>query len=193
MNASGESIRVVHPLFQTEGGGSIPTSPLQLFIGKCHVKLACRLNELWHSRFPNIEESNILRNRRSMCFAAEYRGLFYATAIWSSPIAENRLQDGEFLIELRRMAISQDAPKNTASRMLRIMTATLKSEWPELVGLISYQDTEAHHGTIYKASGWRQETTATLTEWTTKKRRRAVAQSLAPKIRWRFDLDRRNR
>ena len=123
-----------------------------------------------------------------MCFAAEHAGLFYAVAIWSSPIAENRLQDGERLLELRRMAISGDAPKNTASRMLRIMTALLRKEWPELVGLISYQDTEVHRGTIYKAAGWRQETTATLTEWTTKTRQRAKAQSLSPKARWRFDL-----
>jgi hypothetical protein len=147
---------------------------------------------LWHSRFPIIEESNILRNRRSICFAAEHSGLFYAVAIWSSPIAENRLKDGKLLLELRRMAISDDAPKNTASRMLGIMTSLLRKKWPELVGLISYQDTEVHRGTIYKAAGWKQETTATLTEWTTKTRKRAQAQSLAPKVRWRFDLARRD-
>lgn len=184
----GDSIRVVHPLFQVEGGGSIPTSPLQLHIGEISVTQACRLNELWHSRFPKIDESNVRRNRRHACFAAEFDGIFYATAIWSDPIAANRLKDGELLLELRRMAIAEDAPKNTASRMLKIMVMLIKKRWPELLGLISYQDTEVHHGTIYKASGWTQETTAKLTDWTTKTRKRTAAQSTAPKSRWRLNL-----
>ena len=37
MNAATVS-RLVHPLFQAEGGGSIPTSPLQLHVGRIAVK-----------------------------------------------------------------------------------------------------------------------------------------------------------
>jgi hypothetical protein len=188
MIPSGESIRVVHPLFQVEGGGSIPTSPLQLTVGQCHVRTAIDLNRLWHSRFPNIEESNVVRNRRSICFAAEFGGLFYACAIWSDPVAANRLKDGDRLIELRRMAIADDAPSNTASRMLKLMRMEIRRKWPELVGLISYQDADAHHGTIYKASGWRCETEQKFTPWETGSRKRAKPQSTAAKIRWRFDL-----
>lgn len=188
MDTRGDCIRVVHPLFQEEGSGSIPTSPLQLFIGQIDVKLACRLNAHWHSRFPRIEESNVVRNRRQMCFGAEFQGTFYATAIWSDPIAANRLKDGDRLLELRRMAIADDAPKNTATRMIKIMVMLIRKRWPELVGLVSYQDTEVHSGTIYKAGGWKQETTATLTDWETSTRKRAKAQSAAPKVRWRFDL-----
>ena len=54
MIPSGESIRVVHPLFQEEGGGSIPTSPLQLYIGRLHYKTAEGLVREWHSRLPLV-------------------------------------------------------------------------------------------------------------------------------------------
>lgn len=185
MSYFGDNTRIMHPLFFIkEDEGSIPTSPLQLRIDQCNVRLACKLNRLWHSRFPEIKESNIIRNRRSICFSAEYDGLFYASAIWSDPIAANRLNGGENMLELRRMAIAPDAPKNTASRMISLMVKSIKKKWPELTKLISYQDTEVHYGTIYKASGWVQETTATLTEWDNEKRNRNKAQSTAPKIRW---------
>ena len=116
MSPSGESIRVVHPLFPVEGGGSIPTSPLQLHVGEVSVVKAIDLNALWHSRLPNVIRGNIDRNRHSICFAAEHAGTFYASAIWSSPVAGDLLTKGEFWLELRRFAIANDAPKNTASR-----------------------------------------------------------------------------
>ena len=185
MFPGGDSIRVVHPLFQEEDDGSIPISPLQLHVGAVHVKTAILLNNLWHSRFPKIDESNILRNRRQVCYAAEYKNHFYAVAIWSDPIAANRFADGHLMLELRRMAIADDAPKNTASRMLSIMTRMIKKRWPEIVLLVSYQDTESHDGTIYKASGWvaanKQEK---YTDWTNTIRKRNASQSDAPKIRW---------
>lgn len=187
MNERGESIRVVHPLFQVEGGGSTPTSPLQLCIGEIDVQKACLLNALWHSRFPAIDESNVIRNRRSICFGAEFDGIFYASAIWSDPIAANRLKNGDKLLELRRMAIADDAPRNTASRMLSVMVKQINRKWPELVGLVSYQDTEAHSGTIYKAANWIPHGKATtLTDWTNRKR--SAPQSTSPKIRWELKL-----
>jgi hypothetical protein len=57
-------------------------------------------------------------------------------------------------MELRRMACGPDAPKNTASRMLAIMTRQLHLYFPLCPRVISYQDTEVHTGTIYKAAGW---------------------------------------
>ena len=49
-------------------------------------------------------------------------------------------------------AIASDAPKYTATRMLSIMVKRIKKEFPDIVRLISYQDTEVHKGTIYKAA-----------------------------------------
>jgi hypothetical protein len=57
-------------------------------------------------------------------------------------------------LELRRMALSPDVPKNTASRMLSIMSKLVIKKFPKVKKLISYQDTEVHRGTIYRAAGW---------------------------------------
>jgi hypothetical protein len=182
---SGDSIRVVHPLFQTEGDGAIPISPLQLEILECHVSLACNLNSHWHSRLPRIEPNNIYRSPPSICFAAIYGNKYYATAIWSAPIA--RALNGKNYIELRRMAIAPDAPKNTASRMIKVMRKTIQRKFPCVVKLISYQDTEVHNGTIYAASGWVKSVTTKGASWG-KSRKRNIDQTTSDKIRWEYEL-----
>jgi len=191
MIQSGESIRVVHPLFQEEGGGSIPTSPLQLYVGQVSVVKAIDLNALWHSRLPKVIRGNIDRNRHSICFAAEYAGTFYASAIWSTPVADNLLKtSGGYCLELRRFAIANDAPKNTASRMLAVMIRIIRRRFPDIVRLVSYQDTEAHSGTIYKASGWHIAALSKGRSWSANGRIRNPEQSMADKIRWELTLKR---
>ena len=179
VNPSGDRIRVVHPLFQAESGGSTPTSPLQLHIGWTTVAQATRLNELWHSRLP--EFTGIPQKCKAFC--AEYDGLFYASAIWSPPVARILNYTGRY--ELRRFAIAPDAPRNTGSRMLKIMRAMIRKELPDVSILISYQDTDAHAGTIYKAAGWKiSPCTTGSTEWNREQRPRVATQSTAPKVRW---------
>ena len=179
---SGDSIRVVQPLFPVEGEGSIPISPLQLQIEIIDVPLSTQLNRLWHSRVPIISPSNIYRCTHRVCFGASYKNIWYAVAIWSSPVA--RLLNGKNILELRRLAISPEAPKNTASRMISVMTKIIKKEIPEVWKLISYQDTEVHSGTIYKASGWvvAGKPWHQGTGWTN--RLRNEMQTTAEKIRW---------
>jgi len=181
MSERGESIRVVHPLFQEEGGGSIPTSPLQLHIGKIPILVARQLNLEWHSRMPELTNW-----QACTAYGAVYGGMYFAVAIWGNPVA--REYNGRNYWELRRMAISSDAPKNTASRMLRVMRLLIAKEKPEIVKFISYQDTEVHTGTIYKAAGWviggKKKNIGT--GWNT--RNRPVMQSAADKVRWEFDL-----
>ena len=92
MNSRGDSIRVVHPLFQEEGGGSIPTSPLQLYIGEISLDVAIRLNATWHSRLPEVVKNNVQRVQHLACFCAEHEGIYYPSAIWTDPIA--RLLNG---------------------------------------------------------------------------------------------------
>lgn len=178
----GESIRVMHPLFQAGQGGSIPTSPLQMRVVTIDFGLARRLNRLWHSRLPLFGNPIV-----SVCFGAECGGLLYAIAIWSNPVAR-RLPQMEWQ-ELRRMAIAPDAPRNTGSWMLGVMAKLLKRMRPEVTRLVSYQDTETHTGTIYRAAGW---VATVLTEgqfgkhaqWSNKSRWRRPAQSVAKKQRW---------
>ena len=179
---SGDGIRVVHPLFQVEGGGSIPTSPLQLHIGWISVELAVLLNELWHSRLPKINYPP----GTCKAFGAEFDGVFYAAAVWSYPVARNLLNTGRY--ELRRFAIAPDAPRNTASRMLRLMRILIEREIPEIKILISYQDTEVHTGSIYRAAGWQPQPSRKVPQdgWGT--RRRAPTQTNADKVRWELFL-----
>jgi hypothetical protein len=147
----GDCIRVVHPLFQTEGDGSIPISPLQFEIETTPFLYAVELNELWHSRLP-IFKMGFIKNQPFLCFIAKYKNTAYATAIWSNPVAPSLPQ--HTCLELRRLAIAPDAPKNTASRMLSIMVKVIRKTRPAINRVISYQDVEAHRGTIYKAANW---------------------------------------
>jgi len=150
---SGDGVRVAQPLFPVEGQGSIPMSPLQLNITTISLKLAKQLNMLWHSILPEYKTGFL--DTSMICFAAEYKNIYYASAIWhnsSSPAYAKK-----DWLELRRMAIAPEAPKNTASRMLKIMTVIIKKEFLKITKLISYQDTGVHYGTIYKASGWTAE------------------------------------
>ena len=192
---SGDGAKVAYPLFQEEGGGSNPTSPLQFIIGRIEMDLAIELNKQWHSRLPIVSKNNIIRTRDNICFGAYFNNKLYACAIWTSPIA--RKFNNMNYLELRRMAISGDAPKNTASRMISIMTKIIKKELPHIVKLISYQDTEVHIGTIYKASGWQIGRISGPKEcrWgkgNNKQRIKDLNQNICPagasKVRWEKDI-----
>lgn len=175
--------------FQFSEGGSTPTSPLQFKFDVLRAQTACDLNKKWHSRFPEIHWSNVVRNRHYICYGAFFEGICFAVAIWSSPIAANRLKNGQLCLELRRMALSQECPKNTASRMLSFMRKDISKRFPDIIKLISYQDTEAHLGTIYKASGWQiANTVNNFVDWNNSTRQRNKAQSTATKIRWEYIL-----
>lgn len=176
-----------HNLFQEESGGAIPTSPLQLEVRQIKAKMASELNEKWHSRLPKIHWSNIVRNTHYICYGFYFKDEVIGVGIWSSPVAQNRFKDGKKILELRRMALSDTCPKNTASRTISIMIKLIRKKFPELIRLISYQDCEVHTGTIYKASGWKIRAETNFIDWNGK-RKRMKAQSTAKKIRWEFDI-----
>jgi len=180
-------MRDLMPLFRN-GNPLIPNSPKQLNVVSCKPYFACELNALWHSRFPVIHWSNVVRNRDYCCFIAIYDDFVYAVAIWSSPIAANRMKEGISMLELRRLAIAPDAPKFTASWMLSAMRKKIKKSMLHIKTLISYQDTDVHSGTIYKASGWiAANTSKEGMDWRVT-RSRNNAQSLAPKTRWELKI-----
>jgi hypothetical protein len=138
---------------------------------------------LWHSRLPIV--TNCFEG---ICYGAEYLNNYYAVAWWSKPIAENRLKDGRQCYELRRLAISDDSPKNTASRFLAWMRRDIKKRKPSIKRLISYQDTGVHQGIIYRASGWSPATDANFVSWENRKDFNRVDQSKSPKIRWEIEI-----
>jgi hypothetical protein len=152
------------------------------------VQAACDLNGRWHSRLPKVVAGNIYRNRHYVCYGAEFQGSYFAVGIWSSPVAANRFKNGNNILELRRLAIAPDAPFNTATRMLKVMRLDIIKRFPNVSRLISYQDTEVHQGTIYKAAGWTSTTTSDGVSWSATGRKRNEDQTTAIKIRWEFEL-----
>lgn len=144
------NIRISMPLFWGICDGKLPKSAKQLEIIEIDRFVARGLNALWHSRLPIYNTGFCLNSLIS--FGAFYRNVYYATAIWTNPVA-SKLPQKEWL-ELRRMAIAPDAPKYTASYMLGKMAKTIKRQFPIVTTLVSYQDMEIHKGIIYKASNW---------------------------------------
>ena len=86
------------------------------------------------------------------------------------------------------MAISQYCPKNTATKMLAHNRKWIKNNFLDIALLVSYQDTDVHFGTIYKADNWIAASVSKGLKWNTHNRTRNVEQSLADKIRWEFRL-----
>jgi hypothetical protein len=69
--------------------------------------------------------------------------------------------------------------------MLKIMALLIKRQMPQIIKLLSYQDTAAHIGTIYKAAGWVEAYRGKFTSWDVhSKRPGSVEQSVADKVRW---------
>ena len=162
-----------------------PNSPTELEVISIKPQLASRLNEIWHSRLPKIHWSNIVRNRNYVCYGAIKDGIYVACGIWSSPVNQNF--DIDTFLELRRLAISDYCPKNTATWMIAKMVKDIKTRLPKVKHLISYQDTEVHLGTIYKAANWRVDNVTKFSTWGNS-RVRSKDQSTADKIRWAYDL-----
>ena len=94
------------------------------------------------------------------------------------------------MLELRRLALTNVCPKNTASFVISKMVKDIKERFDDIDTLISYQDTEVHLGTIYKASNWKAAPQQTkIQDWNTDKRKRNKLQSTANKIRWEYQLN----
>jgi hypothetical protein len=115
----------------------------------CDKQLAVDFCREHHSRLPNTQ-----RGPWQFAFRAHYEGQTIAVALWNNPSA--RTLPSHWL-ELRRMACSPGAPRNTASRFLGWMARFFAKTAAHREKLISYQDTAVHEGTIYKAAGWDPE------------------------------------
>ncbi len=121
-------------------------SPRDLVCVRCASEVARDLNAEWHSRLPRTQ-----RGPWQFAFAAHKDETIFAVALWHNPSA--RTLPSHWL-ELRRLAVADDAPRFTASWMLSKMRRYFKATCPERERLISYQDAAVHTGTIYRAAGW---------------------------------------
>ena len=93
-----ELTRAVSPLFfRPEEDGMPPQSPRQLLPMIIPQSTAKQLNRLWHSRLPNMG------NMPSISFGFEYDGIYYASAMWSNPVA--RALPQQTWLELLKVAL----------------------------------------------------------------------------------------
>jgi len=117
-----------------------------LTVGVTHDKrLVEQLVDTWHSRLRHPQGWRV-------AFLMAAGPVIVGVATFGRPVA--RHEDQETTMEFTRMALSPDAPKNAATFMLGKMRRWIRENMPQIVRLISYQDIDAHHGTIYKADNW---------------------------------------
>lgn len=136
-------IRVLEPIFEIEDcTENIKARDLDFEV--CPKQHAVDFVRTFHSRLPNCQKGPWM-----YAFRAKYKKTTVAVALWNNPCARTLPNDW---LELRRLACSPDAPRNTCSRFLSWMSKYFKNLGVKKI--ISYQDTEVHNGTIYKASNW---------------------------------------
>lgn len=140
--------RLSAPLIEPYGG-LVPSRASQLLCQPCSIDHARVLIHDWHSRLPTTQAGPW-----KVAYCASFDGLTYAVALWNNPSARTLPRDW---LELRRMAVSDDAPHCTASWFLAAMLRDVHSRYPDCPHVISYQDTAVHKGTIYRAAGWSPE------------------------------------
>ena len=180
---SGDGVEVACPLYREEGDGAIPISPLQFTMLEMNSKTALALNERWHSRLPQI-----LNWQGCIFLGLQYANEWWGVAIIGRPVA--RLFNDRPYLELRRMALRPNVPKNTGSRFLRLLTVFVKKKRPDIKTLISYQDSAVHKGTIYKSAGWKSVgfRKGGKLAWDSPTRKRNLCQADGDKIRWELAL-----
>ena len=140
-------------LFESPHSSEPPTSPRQFKFIEIPMREACSLNKKWHSMLPRTDLGNMLCGNTSAAYAAVYDCRYYAVAMFSQPIIRAIAKDG-VTIELRRLAICDEAPRNTATRMLSSCCKMVKLKYPQMKRAVSYLAVDVHCGTIYKAANW---------------------------------------
>lgn len=140
------------PTFQWGGGGSKPTSPLQLRFEECAPSVAAEAYRRWHY----LGSQGFLS---TFNFGAYYNGELEGAISYGAPNATDL--DGHWdrttqqhWWEIKRLVMSPNCPKNSESRFIAITIRMLKKR--ALVrGIVTYADDgQGHSGTIYKASGF---------------------------------------
>ncbi|WP_051276525.1 XF1762 family protein [Desulfovirgula thermocuniculi] len=88
------------------------------------------------------------------CLGVWYGDRLVGTLMFGRPSA--RLEDQEHTMELTRMVLLNECPRNSESRVLALAAEWIRRNMPEIRRLISYADPgKGHRGTVYRAAGWR--------------------------------------
>jgi len=89
----------------------------------------------------------------AFCFALEYKGIVIGGAVYGPPRHASSYGDG--VTDLRRFALVDDAPKNSESFFLGKTIREIKKHGLANKILTFADETQGHHGTIYKACNFK--------------------------------------
>lgn len=149
MSTGGDSLMVEQLSFQIESGGSIPTSPLQLFFRPINWETATRTivaNHYLHRPAPI-----------TWCFGAYYENILEGVCTIGKPASHTLIEgvcgkeNAHRVFELNRLWMSDNLPHNSESRFIGWVLRTI----PTGTILVSYADSAfGHQGIIYRATNW---------------------------------------
>ena len=131
---------------QFGNGGSIPTSPHQLKIRKGEFKDFSNLLAKWHYK------SNKIGGGISYHLVLRFEGRVYGGIVIGKMRHEKNYD--EKAVELRRMVLHPDCPKNTASYFLSKTIWWLKKNTDISIVYTFADQTVGHSGTCYKAANF---------------------------------------
>lgn len=137
---------------QFEDGGSIPTSPHNLFLRVVEKKIAKVCYLRWHY----LGSTDFMA---SVNFGIYYKESLLGAISYGVPSAKEikgifRKDEQVGWYEIKRMALSEMCPKNSESRVISVSRRILCGTY-DVRGIITYADTsQGHTGIIYRASGF---------------------------------------
>lgn len=148
--SGGDGVKVTRSLFQEREGSAIPTSPLKFRVVFCEFSEIRHIFERFHYKGGHMGGGI------SFCFRLEYRGYIVGGAVCGKLRQENFYsKNGRKTLEIRRMALLDDCPKNSESYFLGKILWLIK-KYTDIEEVISYADKSVGHvGTIYKAANFK--------------------------------------
>lgn len=141
---------------QFENSGSIPTSPHQILIREGKFSEFAKLLKKYHYK------SSKMGGGISHHLVLEYKNKIYGGIVIGKMRHANKYDENA--VELRRMVLHPDCPKNTASYFLSKTIWWLKNNTEVSIVLTFADQTVGHIGTCYKAANFQfvKETPPTM-------------------------------
>ncbi len=144
----GDSLLLEHPA-PPEGGGSIPTSPLQLISRPTTLRVANDFVEAHHRH-----NGRTARNGGKFAVACEYGGSVVGVAIVGNPLSATYMDRAKYghVAEVLRTCTDETAPKNAVSFLYGVCTRVCREMGFDV--LVSYTLTD-ESGASLRGAGWK--------------------------------------
>ena len=160
----------------------------QITMKQISIPVATEWSNRHHSILKIRHPSAIWRSPPCPCYAAIMNSDIVAVAIYSAPV--ERKMHSRHRLELRRLTITNSAPKNTGSHFFSMTTRHIREHYPDISEIISYQSTHHHYGSLYKACNFTRDGETRFCTWNHDNRKRNSDQIQSPKVRWKYQLRR---